>query len=177
MWVILQWFHMTSCQKLDRLKRKAGMSHSSASSAHSKHAHGHKDRQEIQRPSPFSVYSPPVLLKMPLFFHHCSTGRMRSQECLKQSCKIVKPCNRQGLFQSLHTFYTHKAAWDFLSCFDHSQANKNENENTHPPCAYASVCVCICYTHRWKAAGTTGHKAVIKSWQQAVQSKGILETI
>lgn len=30
MWVILRWLHMTGCQKLDRVKRKAGISHSSA---------------------------------------------------------------------------------------------------------------------------------------------------
>lgn len=29
-WVILRWLHMTGCQKLDRVKRKAGISHSSA---------------------------------------------------------------------------------------------------------------------------------------------------
>lgn len=41
-WVMLQWLHMTGCQKLDRVKRKAGISHSSAISAHSKHAHNNK---------------------------------------------------------------------------------------------------------------------------------------
>lgn len=50
------------------------------------HAHDNKDRQEIQRTFPVSVYSPLLLIKMPLFFPRYATGRT----CFKySSCKIV----------------------------------------------------------------------------------------
>lgn len=165
---------MTSCQKLDRVKRKAGISRSSASSAHSKHAHGNTDRQEIHRPSPSlcssTTTAPPNASSLSTLLDRKNDVIINASN--SPSCETVKPCNHQGLFQSLHTFSTHKAALGFtfmlLSRAAHRSAIQSKcdgkmGQKPSPGLACVSVRACIWFTHRGKAARTTRHKVVTKS--------------
>lgn len=68
-WVILQWLHMTGCQKLDRVKRKAGISHSSCLCPPIPRMHTTIKRGRKYRELPLSLYLRSLLLR---FFFFCS---------------------------------------------------------------------------------------------------------
>lgn len=67
-WVILRWLHMTGCQKLDRVKRKAGISHSSCLCPPIPRMHTTIKRGRKYRELPPSLYLRFLLLLFFFFF-------------------------------------------------------------------------------------------------------------